>query len=95
MNDASVPGDGVVREATETGTASSLVTVFTPLKTPRSSKVSTTTAWIENPEGAADAGTRHLGDVKPGVLVEGRPLGWRSDQRGDVGLGRSPRHELL
>ncbi len=49
MNEASVPGDGVVREATETEIASSWVYFLTPASTPRSSKVKTTTSWSSTP----------------------------------------------
>ena len=43
MNDASVPGDGVVRATTVTGSESPLFSFWTVCSTPLSSKFSTTT----------------------------------------------------
>ena len=49
-----MPGEGVVRATTDTGSESSLSSFFTSRSTPLSSKLSTTTAWFKHALGAAD-----------------------------------------
>src|ERR1051326_7650137 len=50
---------------------------------------------LQDAERLANARAGRLGDVKPRVIVEHRPLRRRSYERGDVGPGRRPRHEFL
>ena len=50
---------------------------------------------VEDALDARDPGSGDLADIDPGVVVEGCPRGRRSDQRCDVGPGRSARHQFL
>ena len=94
-NDASVPGDGVVRATTDTGTSLPWSSRLDVLQHALIVEGQYHHLLAQYPLHPPDARPGYLADIQPGIVVKGRPRRRRSDQRRDVRPRRRARHQLL